>query len=99
MHSHLQRQGLQHGHVRLVVRNYFVSRLVPTSHMKTSALIRDQLQVWLHHYRVEIFDTTVVLQQNFKTFLLIHRHIFKFDLTGFDYFYHNVSIHSTAANC
>ena len=44
----------------LVVRYDFVARLVSTSHVETSALVRDQLQVWLHHDGVEVLDTTVV---------------------------------------
>lgn len=46
----------------LVVRYDFVARLVSTSHVKTSALVRDQLQVWLHYYGVEVLDTTVLLR-------------------------------------
>lgn len=49
----------------LVVRYHFVSRLVSTSDVKTPALVRDQLQVWLHNYRIEVLDTTVVLKQTF----------------------------------
>lgn len=47
----------------LVVRYDFVARLVSTSHVETSALVRDQLQVWLYHDGVEVLDTTVVLKQ------------------------------------
>lgn len=60
---YLQRQRLHHGHVGLIVRYDFVARLVSASHVKTPALVRDQLQVWLHHNGVEVFDTTVLLKQ------------------------------------
>lgn len=50
----------------LVVRYDFVARLVSTSHVETSALVRDQLQVWLHHDGVEVLDTTVVLRNKGK---------------------------------
>jgi len=46
----------------LVVRYNFVASLVSTSHVKTSALVRDQLQVWLHHDGVKVLYTTVVLR-------------------------------------
>lgn len=48
----------------MIVRYYFVSRLVSTSHVKTSALVRDQFQVWLYHYCIEVLDTAVVLKQS-----------------------------------
>lgn len=60
-HRYLKWQGLQHRHVGLIVRYYLVSRLISASHVKTSALVRDQLQVWLHHDSVEVLDTAVVL--------------------------------------
>lgn len=47
----------------LVVRYDFVARLVSASHVKTPALVRDQLQVWLDHNSVEVLDTTVLLEQ------------------------------------
>lgn len=60
--SYLQWQRLQHGHVGLVVRYDFVARLVSTSHVETSALVRDQFQVWLYHDGVKVLYTTVVLR-------------------------------------
>jgi len=60
---YLQRQRLHHGHVGLIVRYDFVARLVSASHVKTSALVRDQFQVWLDHDGVEVLDTTVLLKQ------------------------------------
>lgn len=50
----------------LIVRYDFVARLVSASHVETSALVRDQLQVWLHHYGVEVLDAAVLLR-NRKT--------------------------------
>lgn len=57
---------MQHGHVGLIVRYHFVSRLVSASHMETPALIRDQLQVRLDNYRVEVLDTSVVLRTKIR---------------------------------
>jgi len=48
--------------VGLIVRYDFVARLVSASHVKAPALVRDQLQVRLNYYSVEVFDTTIVLQ-------------------------------------
>ena len=57
---------MQHGHVGLIVRYHFVSRLVSASHVETPALIRDQLQVRLDNYRVEVLDTSVVLRTKIR---------------------------------
>lgn len=57
---------MQHGHVGLVVRHHFVPRLISASHVKTPALIRDQLEVRLDDYRVEVLDTSVVLRTKFQ---------------------------------
>lgn len=57
---------MQHGHVGLVVRHHFVPRLISASHVKTPALIRDQLEMRLDDYRVEVLDTSVVLRTKFQ---------------------------------
>lgn len=57
---------MQHGHVGLIVRYHFVPRLVSASHVETPALIRDQLQVRLDNYRVEVLDASVVLRTKIR---------------------------------
>lgn len=61
--SYLQRKGLQHRDVRIIVSDDLIPRLITAPDVKTSALIRYQLQMWLDNYRVEIFDSTVLLKQ------------------------------------
>lgn len=88
-YSYLQRQRLQHCYLSLVVRYNFVSSLVAAPYVKTSALIRDQLQVWLHHYRVKILDTAVLLKSD-KT----NKVIISADINDFFYFiYYQVCIY------
>lgn len=50
----------------LIVRYHFVPRLVSASHVETPALIRDQLQVRLDNYRVEVLDASVVLRTKIR---------------------------------
>lgn len=54
----------------LIVRYHFVPRLISASHVETPALIRDQLQVRLDNYRVEVLDTSVVLRTKFQVSII-----------------------------
>lgn len=67
---YLEWQRLQHRYSRLIVRNDFVSSLVAAPDMETSALVRHQLQMRLDDYRVEIFDTTIVLKHEIQKIVI-----------------------------